>query len=159
MYCIRLQQFYMLCWFSTPVASFEKYFSQSYPTGLQMHHLMHTCFQDKFCFPVFIFSGWQQRCQKRPSKRTNTSCFGCATEGGRLGSITGRVIPKTWKTVLVACPASCSALMGGCKRTVYARCCHWLATSVAFTAKATAWSTGYASGNGRRRPLVTLRKE
>jgi len=28
-------------------------------------------------------------------------------------SVPGQVIPKTWKTVLAACPASCSALMGG----------------------------------------------
>jgi len=120
---------------------------------------MHTCFQDKFFFPVFIFSCWQQQCQKRRSERTNTSCFRCATEGGRLGSIPGRAIPKTWKMALVACPASCSALMGGWKRTVYARCCHWLATSAAFTAKAVAWSTGHASGSGRRRPPITLGKQ
>ena len=31
--------------------------------------------------------------------------------------------------------------MGGCKEWVYARCCHWLATSAALTVKAVGWST------------------
>jgi len=38
--------------------------------------------------------------------------------------------------MLTSCPASCSVLMGGCMGTLHARCCHWLATSAAFTAKA-----------------------
>jgi len=82
-----------------------------------------------------------------------------ATKAGRLSSVPGRVMPKTCKTAYAGCLASFSALMGGCKRTVHTRCCHWLATSAAFTAKAVTWSTAQASRNGRRRPLVTLRKE
>jgi len=71
-----------------------------------------------------------------------------------LGSIPGRVIPKTLKAVLAACPASCSALIGGCKGgAVHARCCHWLTTTAAFTAKPAAWPTAQASGDGRHRPL------
>ena len=50
---------------------------------------------------------------------------------GAVGWAPSRVVPKTW--------ASCSALMGGCKGAVHALCCHCLATSAAFTAKATAW--------------------
>ena len=46
----------------------------------------------------------------------------------RLDSIPGRVIPKTWKTVLAACPASCSALTGGCKGTVHVR--FWVSGTV-----------------------------
>ena len=59
-----------------------------------------------------------------------------AAKVGRLGSIPGQVLPKIWKTMLTSCPASCSVLMGGCMGTLHARCCHWLATSAAFTAKA-----------------------
>jgi len=47
--------------------------------------------------------------------------------------------------------------MGGCEETVRARCCLSLATNVAFTSKVAAWSTAQASGEGHRRPLVTLR--
>jgi len=81
------------------------------------------------------------------------------TKACRLGSIPGRAIPNTWKMVLAACPVSCSALMGRCKDTVYAWCCHWFATWTAFTVKAAAVPTMQASGNECRRPLVTLRKE
>jgi len=42
---------------------------------------------------------------------------------------------------------------------VHAQCCHWLATSAAFTAKEVAWSTMQASGDGRHWLLVTFRKE
>jgi len=35
----------------------------------------------------------------------------------------------------------CSALMDVCKRTLHARCFHWLATSAAFTAKVAVWPT------------------
>ena len=42
------------------------------------------------------------------------------------GLVPGRVIPKIWKTAHASCPASCSALMGGCKGTDDARCCHCL---------------------------------
>jgi len=49
--------------------------------------------------------------------------------------------------------------MGECKGTVYARCCHWLATSAALTAEEAAWPTTQASGDGRRRPPVTLQSE
>jgi len=37
---------------------------------------------------------------------------------------------------------------------IHARCCHCLATSAAFTAKAVARPTAQTSGGGRRRPLV-----
>ena len=50
------------------------------------------------------------------------------------------------------------ALMDGCKRKLHALCCHWFATSAAFTAKVAAWPAAQADGNGRRRPLVTLPK-
>ena len=56
-------------------------------------------------------------------------------------------------------PASCSAMMDGCKETVHMRCCHWLATSSAFTTKIAAWTTAQANEDRLRRPLVTLRKE
>jgi len=42
-------------------------------------------------------------------------------------------------------PVSCSAFMGGCKETVAAWWCHWLATSATFTAKEAAWSIHGAS--------------
>jgi len=42
--------------------------------------------------------------------------------------------------------------MGGCKGTVHAQCCHWLATSAAFTYGANKQEVGAT-------PLVTLRKE
>ena len=42
---------------------------------------------------------------------------------------------------------------------VHARCCHWFATSAALTTKAAAWLWAEASRDGRRRLLVTLRKE
>ena len=80
-------------------------------------------------------------------------------KAGRLGSNPGTVILKNWKTVCALCPASFPALMGGCEGTVHARCCHWFPSSAAFTAKAAAWPNAQASGSGRRRPLVTLRKE
>jgi len=60
------------------------------------------------------------------------------------------VMLKTPKTVFAACPAFRSALMGGCKGTVHARCWHLLPISAALTAK--------AIGNGVGRPLVTLQK-
>jgi len=72
-----------------------------------------------------------------------------ATKAGRLGSVPVRVTPKTWKTV----PASCSALMDGCKEAIHA---HWLAIRAPLTAKVVVWPTAQASGYGRRRPLVTL---
>ena len=81
-----------------------------------------------------------------------------ATKVGRLGSIPGRVIPKTWKTAHASCPASCSVLMGGCKGTDDARCWHCLVTSATFTAKAAAWPTTQESGDGRCRPLATLQE-
>ena len=62
------------------------------------------------------------------------------------GSNPSRVKPRTWKTVLAACPAPCSVLMDGCKEAVHERCCHWLATSAAFTAKPAAWPTAQVSG-------------
>ena len=54
------------------------------------------------------------------------------TKAGTRGSIPGRVIPKTWKTMFASCPTSYSVLLGGCK---YARCLHWLAINAAFTTK------------------------
>jgi len=59
------------------------------------------------------------------------------------------VIPKTSKTVIAACPASCSALMFGCKERVPTRCFHWLAINAAFTAKAEAGPTVQARGDAR----------
>ena len=40
-----------------------------------------------------------------------------------------------------AIPYSICYILDGCKETVHARCCHWLATSAAFTAKATSLPT------------------
>ena len=57
---------------------------------------------------------------------------GC--KAGRLGSIPGQVMPKTWKTLLAASPALYSA-----KGRVHTRLCHWLATSLTFTAKVASW--------------------
>jgi len=62
--------------------------------------------------------------------------------------------PSRWNTghlatLLAACLASCSALMGGCKQIVHAPCCRWYATSAAFAAKADARATAQASGDGR----------
>ena len=61
-------------------------------------------------------------------------------------------------TLLAACPASCPWLMNRCKETIHARRCHWLATSAASTAKATAWPTAI-KWRGGRRPLVALQRE
>jgi len=44
-----------------------------------------------------------------------------------------------WKTTLVPCSVSSSAMIGGCKETVHMRCCRRLATSSAFTTKIAAW--------------------
>jgi len=62
-------------------------------------------------------------------------------------------ISFAWKLALAACPTSCSALMVGCKGTVHARCCHWLASSAAFTAKVAAWPTVHESSDGHRADL------
>jgi len=69
------------------------------------------------------------------------------------------VLYRTLKTVLSAYAASCSALMGECKETIHTRCCHFLDASATFTAKAAACSTAQASGEGRRRPFMTVQKE
>jgi len=84
-----------------------------------------------------------------------------ATNAGMKGSIVGRVMQKTWKSVLAVCEASCSALTGGYnyKKIVHVQCCHWLVTSVALIAKGVAWPTAQSSGDRRRRTLVMLRKE
>jgi len=77
----------------------------------------------------------------------------------------GRVIPKAWKTIPVACPTSCSALMGGCKGTVHVRCCHGLAnqcsihfknTRVAHGASKRRWApqTTRETPNGVQKPCV-----
>jgi len=54
---------------------------------------------------------------------------------------------KLEKTVLVACVASCSTLMGECQQMVYVWCCHWLATAVAFMVKAALWTMVQANGD------------
>ena len=77
-----------------------------------------------------------------------------------LSSIPTRVILKTWRMVLAACPASCSALNVKRKEMVHARCCcHWLVTKEAFFTKVDAWPTAQVNGDGRRRPLLTLWKQ
>jgi len=106
----------------------------------------------QLCFAIFV-------CRRIMLCNMAQVTRALATNTGRLGSIPRRVVPKTWKTVLAPCSTSCSALMGGCNGTLHARCCHQLVTSAAFTAKIAAWPTAQASGNGRRRPLVTRRKE
>jgi len=77
----------------------------------------------------------------------HSGCNMLDTKAGRLDSRSGH-IPKTWKRALAPCPAS--ALTGGCKVAVHARCCHWFTNSSAFTAKPAA----QGSGNGRRRSLA-----
>jgi len=62
----------------------------------------------------------------------------CVTEARRMSSIPSQVIPNTSKTRLVTCSFSRSVLMDGCNGKLHTRCCHWLATNVAFT-KVTAW--------------------
>jgi len=78
------------------------------------------------------------------NRLTGTVGWERTTKAVRLGSIPGRVIPKTWKMVLAACPASCSALMDGCKETV--DCWHRLAASAVFIAKVAAWPTAQEMG-------------
>jgi len=39
-----------------------------------------------------------------------------ATKAGGMDLISGRVTPKTWKTILATCTASGSALMGGASK-------------------------------------------
>ena len=64
---------------------------------------------------------------------------------------------------LIPCICGLFSLVLGVHRwvqgTVHARCCHWLATSAAFTAKVAAWSTAQVSGDRRRWALVTFQKE
>ena len=50
------------------------------------------------------------------------------------------------------CPASCSALMGGCKETIHARCCQLLPTNAAFTMKKATWHTAQVKGNAQYIP-------
>jgi len=74
----------------------------------------------------------------------------CAMKAGRLGSIPGGVIAKTWITVLEPFPALCEALMvGEYKETVLTVLCRWLGTSASFTVKASAQPTVQGSGNDR----------
>jgi len=75
------------------------------------------------------------------------------------------------KMVLVACPASCLALMrrvqGNGSRAVLPLTRHQFSVSLftaiirvsLFNTKPAAWPTTQASGDGRCRPLVTVRKE
>jgi len=48
---------------------------------------------------------------------------------------------------------------GRVKETVHPRCSHWLAINATFTTKIVVWPPAQASGDGRRRPLATLRKQ
>jgi len=82
----------------------------------------------------------------------------CKAGWMEMGSIPGRVIPKTGKTVLAACVQPLW-LMLGISEKLHERCWHWLTTSAAFTANLAAWPTAQVSGNGGRRPLVTGQRE
>jgi len=62
------------------------------------------------------------------------------------------------ETVLAVCPASCSALMWGCKDNS-CMVLHWLTASIAFIAKAAVWPMLRLSRDGCIRPLTTLQKE
>jgi len=96
---------------------------------------------------IFLILYWIKR--KLRDRRSCPVSWPRKTNTVRRGSIPGRVVPKTWKT------ANCSsALMGGCKEKAHARCCHWLATNAAFTAKVAARPSAQTSGNGRRWPIT-----
>ena len=56
------------------------------------------------------------KCGAVGSARTTKAC--------RRVSILGRVLRKTWTTVLATCLASCSALTDGCRGTVHAQYYH-----------------------------------
>jgi len=58
-------------------------------------------------------------------------------------SLTGEIETKDWLNT-----KTFTSVVNG--QQIHARCCHWLATSAAFTAKVTAWLTAQASGDRRR---------
>ena len=83
----------------------------------------------------------------------------CCTGGRPTGISTGPGFePKTRKTVLPACPVSCSTLTDRWKEMVHAPCCHWLAFNSIQYLKVAAWPMAQAGIDGCRRLLVTLSK-
>ena len=73
---------------------------------------------------------------------------------GGLSSILGPVVPKTCKTVLAPCPASCLALMDECKEMVLPLTCHQ--RSIRY--ENNPLSRAQASGRERHRPIVPLER-
>jgi len=62
-----------------------------------------------------------------------------AVNWARVSSIPGRVMSKTWKTVLALCSASCSVLLDGCKGKLHDQCYNWIVINASFTTKVAAW--------------------
>ena len=79
-----------------------------------------------------------------------------ATEPDRQGSNPGWAIPNIWKAVFATFPASCSALMSGCKGRLRVRPYHWPAPN---DCECSHWNPAQGSGHGSPRPLVTLQRE
>jgi len=78
-----------------------------------------------------------------------------ATKADRLGSFPSRVTPKTWKTVLAACPVSCSALMGGCKETIDARYSQQPSTCHKCSIHCDSWWVAHGANKQRWAPQTT----
>ena len=79
---------------------------------------------------------------------------GISLDTGRFPVVSYRRLEKRY---LQSVQPRARRLMHGCKETVHVRSYHWLATSAGFTVKVPAWPTAQVSGDGRSRPLVTLR--
>jgi len=69
------------------------------------------------------------------------------------------IVSFAWKTVLAASPASCSALVGGCKGTVHVRYCHWPVPPVRHSLRKQPRDPQCKQRWAPHRPLVTFRKE
>jgi len=87
--------------------------------------------------------------------RTTTKKAAQWVEHALLKSL-GRVVTKTWKTVVPVWPSSCSSLMHKLKGKLKAPYCHWSSTDTAFTTKVAPWPPLQVSGDGCGWPLVTL---
>ena len=88
--------------------------------GARGHHVGDPCSM-LYLEVISLYIGLFSTCFPFPTERTVS--WASAADAGRLGSIPDRDIPKTWKTILAACPASFSASISGCKRAVHVRCC------------------------------------
>ena len=102
------------------------------------------------------------RCNMKENQQATSCSVGWThvTKAGRLGSIRFPVVShqRLEKRNVAACSASCSLMRGcNCKETVHQRCCYWLATSEALTAKVAACPRGASKRRCRRWPLVQKR--